>query len=196
MKVQNGNKYGRFTVIEALHEKQNRYWLALCRCDCGTEKVVAHASLNHGRSKSCGCLSKELPTFHGMRDTPTYQSWAHMIQRCFNPNSTSWDDYGGRGITTCERWKSFQNFYADMGIRPDGQSIDRKDTNGNYEPSNCRWATDLEQHQNIRNNVNLTLNGVTACAREWSRRLGIKYPTILARAGKGWPDEKVLTPVS
>lgn len=105
-------------------------------------RITAARNLTHGSSKRGA-------------ETPTYRTWKAMWARCTNPNVPHWKDYGGRGITICERWRSFENFLADMGDRPEGRSIDRIDVNGNYEPSNCRWATALEQRHNRRDTGSL-----------------------------------------
>jgi hypothetical protein len=124
-----------------------------------------------------------------MKATPTKRSFREMHQRCGNPKSDKWKWYGGRGITVCERWASFDNFLSDMGERPAGKTLDRVNVNGNYEPGNCCWATPLEQGANKRNNRVLTINGETMHMAEASRRYGIKQGTIWKRLQDGWPDE-------
>jgi hypothetical protein len=130
---------------------------AVCVCDCGSVRVVLSQSLRTGKSVSCGCYSTEVNKArarHGHNrkghKSRTYTTWNMMTQRCLNPNNDRYYDYGGRGITVCERWLDFANFLADMGERPEGTSIDRIDVNGNYEPTNCRWATSAEQGTNKR----------------------------------------------
>lgn len=123
---------------------------------CGKEKIVSATNLRTGRGASCVCnISKVMQgntnaLKHGMVDSPTYTSWYAMWGRCNNPNDSRYEDYGGRGIQVCERWKRFQNFLEDMGFRPDGKTLDRKDVNGNYEPGNCRWSDSFEQAANKR----------------------------------------------
>lgn len=134
---------------------------------------------------------------HGMAQTRTYKSWNMMRHRCLFPNAINYHAYGGRGIKVCERWLSFENFLADMGERPDGTSLDRVNNDGNYEPSNCRWAT-LEQqlaNKHYKSEVlpALTFNGITATPLEWSVIFGIRYRTIRSRLKKGFPVDKILS---
>ncbi|TCG09338.1 hypothetical protein BZM27_05925 [Paraburkholderia steynii] len=117
--------------------------------------------------------------------------WQDMWQRCTNPKTDRYPNYGGRGISVCERWKSFENFFADMGQRPEGTSIERKETNGNYEPSNCRWATPKEQGRNRTNNRFIEYNGERKCVSEWSEQFGIPHSTINNRLRLGLSLDQV-----
>ncbi|NDC25306.1 MAG: hypothetical protein EBZ49_14425 [Proteobacteria bacterium] len=149
-----GNVYGRLTVIHKVKAKStaSSYWL--CRCICGKEKTVSSAKLRNGLTLSCGCYRASLKNnlIHGMANkTPTYRTWKEMRQRCLNPRSDKARWYSGRGIKICDRWlQSFEAFLEDMGERPVGKTLDRKDVNGNYEPSNCRWATPRQQAESNR----------------------------------------------
>lgn len=116
-----------------------------------------------------------------------YQSWSAMRQRCLNPNNIGYKNYGGRGILICEQWNDFFVFYEDMGPCPNGYSIVRKDNNGNYEPSNCKWANCVEQRGNTRQNRYLTLGGITLCVSEWARRVGMPKTTLTNRVNR-WGD--------
>jgi hypothetical protein len=129
------------------------HWI--CQCDCGTERIVGVAWLRSGNTMSCGSCSKlgnQRAKKHGYspkgQRTLTYNSWQAMKKRCFDPKTNGYRYWGGRGITICERWMQFENFLADMGERPEGTTLDRVDVNGNYESSNCRWATPIEQRAN------------------------------------------------
>lgn len=128
-----------------------------------------------------------------MSRTPIHNLWSGMVQRCTDPNHPHYADYGGRGITVCEEWKTFENFYADMGERPEGMWLEREDNDKGYSKSNCKWATPLEQGQNKRNNVKLTYNGKTQTLAAWSRETGLKYRTIHARLNAGKTAEEVLS---
>lgn len=160
-------------------------------------------NLRAGLTRSCGCLARETTiarhTKHGQtpdgtRPPPTYMTWIDMVQRCTNPNDAAWRDYGGRGIVVCPRWRaSYADFFADMGERPAGMSIDRIDVNGDYEPGNCRWADDRTQARNKRNNRRMTLDGETMLLCEWVERLGISRAVIAQRLHRGWSDERALT---
>lgn len=146
-----GRRFGRLLVI-SFHSSQNYISKWLCRCDCGMEKVINGGSLTTGKVVSCGCYRIETHTKHNMSYSPEYRTWAGIKSRCYNPKAPRYPNYGERGITVCDRWlESFDNFYADMGDRPSKDySIERLDVNGNYEPSNCKWATRFEQQRNIR----------------------------------------------
>lgn len=148
--IPKGSVFGRLTVLRDRLPGEKK---ALCRCECGIEKEIAIDRLG-GKTRSCGCLRREvaatLKASHGMADTKIYYIWADMVARCTRPTHARYVDYGGRGITVCEQWRKFDGFYADMGDRPDGLSLDRKDNNAGYSPGNCRWATPSEQMKNRR----------------------------------------------
>jgi len=134
----------------------------------------------------------------GGRLSGTYSSWVNMVQRCTNPHAVNYRNYGGRGIEVCDLWQeSFDAFVMTVGERPDSEyTIDRIDTNGNYEPGNCRWATRTEQNRNRRDNIHVELNGVTKTVFEWVNELGLKKSTIYKRISKGMdPREALLKPV-
>lgn len=152
-----GMRFGRLTALAACSNVESMAAKWLCSCNCGKEKTVDSYGLRSGRVRSCGCLKKEhaghLNRKHGMSTSPTYMSWKSMIGRCQRAVTNSYRSYGGRGISICERWHTFEAFLADMGERPIGTSLDRINCDGNYEPSNCRWATAKEQAQNKRKRI-------------------------------------------
>lgn len=148
-------KYGRLKVLKIV--TSGKHSKVECLCDCGNTKIVFLGNLKRGKTNSCGCLYKEtrgIPRSHGDAKVQAreYIAWKSMKQRCYNKKNKEYENYGGRGITICDRWvKSYENFLEDMGRKPTPQhSIDRIDVNGNYEPSNCRWATPYEQRMNQR----------------------------------------------
>lgn len=192
-----GDKFHRLTIIERIAHPRKRGAWWMCRCDCGNTSVLDSYRLTSGLTKSCGCIRKENQTTHGLHKSPEYAAWQHMRNRCGNPNAKQYADYGGRGISVCDRWlgsDGFINFYADMGQRPSGNhSIDRIDVDGGYDPSNCRWATKTEQQNNRRDNNFIEWNGVKKTATEWARNLGASVDTIKHRVRSGWPIDIALT---
>ena len=172
-----GQKFGRLTVIERA-ENKGKHLLWRCKCDCGEICLAAGTHLKSGSKQSCGCLlrehakglSKKVNVTHGLSESRIYRTYISMKQRCYNPNIKSYKDYGGRGITVCAEWlNDFSAFYewAMANGYADDLTIDRKDVNGNYEPSNCRWATRKEQNNNKRNNKEITYKGETHTMAGW-----------------------------
>lgn len=200
-----GQRFGRLTVIERDCGVigANAYWI--CKCDCGGYSVVRGSHLTSGRTKSCGCLEKEnlkrigKASKHGKRKERIYSTWCKMKERCCTETSSSYSNYGGRGISVCGEWKNnFQTFYdwAMANGYSDDLTIDRIDVNGNYEPSNCRWVTHKEQANNTRKNRFITHNGETHTLAEWADASGLKYDTFYRRLKEGWSmDEIINTPV-
>lgn len=177
-----GDVYGHLTVLHSVpsHTKnRDTYWK--CRCECGNTKVVAGGALRHGRTKSCGCQARNgrrnAHKTHGWTGTPTYFSWHHAHARCRSLRPSIYKDYGARGIAVCERWSKFENFLADMGVRPNGLTLDRIDNDKGYEPGNCRWATRTTQQGNRRNT--LRFQGMTVA--EWAEKLGVTKQVIHRR---------------
>lgn len=159
MQISVGDRLGAWTVVGLAHVHKSRQQFD-CRCECGLERTVDGYNLSYGSSVSCGCLKRKASAERILRHgdartgklTVEYLAWCKMKTRCYNPKCERYPSYGGRGIAVCERWRnSYEAFLADMGRKPTQQhSLDRRDVNGNYEPGNCRWATDHEQRMNKR----------------------------------------------
>lgn len=171
--------------------------LVKCSCSCGKEIVMALRTLKSG-AQSCSCLARRnvdstslfcgnpRNRSHGMCYTKTYKSWYTMRQRCLNVRNKRYYCYGGRGIAVCDEWHKFENFYKDMGERPEGKSLDRIDNNKGYFKENCRWATREEQANNKSNNVRICYNGKSKTIAQWSAETGIGSTTISERMKRGW----------
>ena len=171
--------YGRWEVVGSGSYRSGILYLP-CRCSCGKERLVREYCLATGKSKSCGCLSVEITVarrlIHGnakrVGPTQEYSAWISAKARCVNPRHRAYKDYGGRGITVCERWiNNFPAFLSDMGPRPDGYSLDRIDNDGNYEPQNCRWASHSQQTRNKRNNRWMECGGRRMILADWAREM-------------------------
>lgn len=193
-----GKTFGRLTVLKKGKTESNKvYWICVCRC--GNEREIYGAQLRR-RTKSCGCISTEIRvarnTTHGKSGTNTYKIWKDIFKRCNNPNNAGFKYYGARGIKVCQRWRNFENFLADMGERPStGHSIDRIDVNGDYESSNCKWATKLEQMNNRRDNVHIETPAGRMTIPNASRKFGIKPGTLHYRVRNGCHPDKMFEPI-
>lgn len=197
-----GRKFGRWTVLSFSHKVScgngaNYYWN--CICDCGTVKKVSASSLRGGKSTSCGCYNKEIisqPKKHGMTKEKIYWVWHSMIQRCENKNEKNYRNYGGRGIKVCPEWHDsgvFIEWSLSNGYKQ-GLTLDRIDSNGNYEPNNCRWVGwDVQANNTCRNHY-VEINGIVKTVAQWARENNIPYKSVYSRTRDlGWSFEKALT---
>lgn len=194
-----GKTFNRLFVIERADNNENGKSRWLCECICGNIKIILSDSLKSGKTKSCGCLNKEIifnrKNKYIMNHKSEYRIWKSIKQRCTNPKVECYKNYGGRGITICERWLKFENFLKDIGKRPGKQySIDRIDNNLGYYKNNCRWATKKEQQRNMRSNLMITFNNKIQCLTDWATEYKIPYTTLWHRLYKfNWSVEKALT---
>ena len=167
-------------------------------CDCGSLTKVLASNLRSGNTKSCGCrrrsVTREKATKHGLASKRIYWQWNNIMRRCYDPKFPAYKDYGGRGISVDPRWHNVESFYADVGDKPEGMSIDRVDNNANYGPGNWRWATQKEQVRNTRRNVHITHRGETKTLVEWSEIWGIPYSRLWVRVKLGWPHSQLNLP--
>lgn len=198
-----GQRFGRLVALEAVGRDKQGYVLWKCKCDCGNEKIASIKYLGRGTC-SCGCYSKEVHnsvrTKHGKRYTRLYKVHTSMIQRCTNPNAHGYENYGGRGIKVCDEWKEYSSFEKwakengyDETAKHGKCTLDRIDTNGNYEPDNCRFVNMQVQQRNRRSNHLIAFNGETHCLKEWAEIIGISYGTLCKRIAYGWSIERALT---
>lgn len=200
-----GMKFSRLTVTGRNRNTRGSKWKVYwnCLCECGGLKVVDGSHLKEGATRSCGCLCSELSAGrklqHGScrrgRATAEFRTWVSMKRRCLNESDSAYARYGGRGIKVCDRWlESFATFLSDMGNKPSPiHSIERNDNDGTYEPSNCRWATKIEQCNNRSTNRFLEMNGRRKTVAQWSRETGTKQCNIINRLNLGWTPEQAIT---
>lgn len=194
-----GRRFGKWIVLSRAGSAMgsgNALWE--CVCDCGTRRAVKGARLRSGNSSSCGCdvalRARNQMTTHGQSRTRLYRTYRSMINRCENPKTFAYQDYGGRGIKVCHKWReSFAQFIADMGPRPLGATIERIDNDGGYSASNCKWSTPLEQGQNKRNSRKVSFGGQTLTLRDWAAKTGIPISCLRERHRHRWTPERMLT---
>lgn len=199
-----GQRFTRLVVLGEAAPARSGTTQSLCQCDCGAVVVAANSHLRHGFKKSCGCLRKDTATKHGLWKHPLYWTHQSMIQRCANPSNTKYSEYGGRGIRVCDRWRfgddgkcGFELFLADMGERPSHtHTLDRSDNDGNYEPSNVRWATKSEQSNNQRERRDrrvIELDGQRMTIQEACALRGLEPSTVYKRFKQGQTVEQAFT---
>lgn len=199
-----GQQFGRLLVKEqAEHIKGRTAWR--CLCDCGTEYNAVSWTLLSGHTKSCGCWKRDngveqgkRRVKHGMTNSQAFTRWRSMISRCENPKNSSYARYGGRGITICSEWRnSFEQYLSDVGFPPfEGAQLDRIDNDGNYEPSNVRWSSPVDNANNRSCSFVITVDGVSRTLSQWARERSMNPDTLKARLVAGWsPDAAVFTPV-
>lgn len=194
-----GKRFDRLTVVAETNKRNKSgsiYYL--CKCDCGKEKIIDGTNLRYGVTRSCGCynreiISKENPVYN----TKLYHVYCGMKRRCYNLNDRSYHNYGGRGITICDEWESFENFqkWALENGYSESLWIDRIDNDKGYSPDNCRWTTPKEQQNNKRTCIFITINGVTKSLTMWAEEAGIKPSTLQRRIKLGWKEEDLFKPV-
>ncbi len=191
-------KFGKLTVISRAANDKWAQTMFLCQCDCGQSITVRSSCLKNKNTQSCGCMAKNNNLQHGHRKdrkmTAIYNSWRSIVQRCTNHEHNQYKDYGGRGITVCERWLKFQNFLEDMGEPPPKHSINRIENNEGYCPNNCEWITTKENNRNKRNNLFVQHNGQSRLLVDLSEETRIPYKTLYARIYiYKWSIHKALT---
>lgn len=193
-----GRRFARWTVMGFSHQVGKMlYWH--CVCDCGTNRAVFGGDLKRGGSLSCGCFMREAAAkrskTHGMMRHPAYRSWVYMKMRCENPRTDGYRLYGGRGIKVCKRWSSFERFWADMGSTwREGLTLERINVNGDYKPSNCRWATWKEQAGNRRTERLIDTPEGKMSVTKAAELFGLTRSTIFACISYGWPEHRLLMP--
>lgn len=198
-----GQTFGRLTVIERVPDKYKKGGLWRCKCECGNETIVITCNLTNCHTRSCGCLGKTHRITHGAckngKRKRLYDIWINMRARCYSKTHVNYSSYGGRGISICKEWDSFESFEKwalsagyDESAKRGAYTLDRIDVNGNYEPNNCRWISADKQNRNKRNTRNITYNGKTQCVAEWARELNLKPRTIYGRISRGITDPKAL----
>lgn len=184
-----GQRYGSLIVtaitepVKAVNGRSRR--MAIAICDCGNKIQSDPGSISTGATSSCGCARVKHGHAIGANASRTYNSWAMMMDRCRNPNNDRYERYGGRGIKVCDRWHEFANFLSDMRERPDDTSIDRIDSDGNYEPGNCQWATIVEQNRNRSVTIFVRYKGDVLSLKECSRLLGESYQVARRKFTQG-----------
>lgn len=203
--VNKGDRYGHLSVISEVESQRiggQIKRMIKCQCDCGNITILELGKLQSGHTISCGCYrqtaNRERSQTHGLTHSRIFNIWSSMRQRCCNSNRPGYKHYGGRGIKVCEEWNVFETFYewAIKNGYDESLTLDRIDTNGNYEPNNCRWTTWKVQQNNRRNNRLVEINGVVRTLQQWADISGIRQSTILCRLNRGVLGECLVTPAN
>lgn len=180
--IQSGTRYGHWIILGIFDKSEHGNIMCWCRCDCGSERKVSFQHLRRGESEQCVTCGHKATTRHGHAsgagNSPTYSAWHSMIQRCTNVNHDSYSRYGGRGIKVCDRWNDFSAFLSDMGEKPKGLTLERKDNAKGYEPRNCKWATVREQAENKRTTRFVFLDDKMMCMTRAAEAAGIHINTL------------------
>ncbi len=191
-----GTRFGRLVVIEQAPSRRGWCRLWNCVCDCGERVTAQSKKLRNGSKVSCGCLWKEerknCQIQRALNRPRAFRSWRAMKSRCLYKSATDYPQYGGAGITICQRWMNFKNFFSDMGECPADHTLDRINGKGNYEPGNCRWADRKTQSNNRAHIVMLTLDGKTQCMKDWSREANVNYGFLQRQLKKGIPLREIV----
>lgn len=183
-----GKKFGLLTILEEVEKSKTNQRRMFVQCSCveANKKIVQLSHLKDGHTTSCGCVRRRKPITHGFGHHILYSTWYNMQQRCKNPKAKQYCDYGGRGITVCERWNVIGNFIADMSpTYIKGLTLDRIENNKGYSPENCKWSTHHEQKRNMRKNINITIEGRTQCLTDWCLEFGLNYAMVNMRIRTG-----------
>lgn len=192
-----GKKSNHLTVVGVAPDKKGKRFLLDCVCDCGKHKYVLPYQFLNGAVKSCGCIMNQDKKTHGYSKHPLYGEWFAMVNRCYNPKSSNYERYGGRGITVCDEWKNspenFIKWVEENGGHPPRTTLDRINNEKGYSPDNCRWANIYEQQNNTRANIRLEVKGEIKTMAEWCRLYGINAETLRGRLKRGWEVEKAIT---
>lgn len=196
--ITKGDQYSLLTVVKEVERKNAPGRQVFCQCECGKKKIVSFRDLKRGNVKSCGCLknysTENNENFHNMSNTRLYAIWSDMKHRCLNENNIRYKRYGGRGISVCEEWLEFKNFYewAKSSGYKDELTLDRVDNNKGYSPRNCKWSTQKEQAWNRSTTFKVERNGVSKSLREWCRLENVPFNMVYRRLRRGWDIEDAL----
>lgn len=200
-----GQRFGRLTCLNFFGRTTHGKTLWLCRCDCGNRKPVTSNTLRRGTATSCGCYRKERAaaatiaahTTHGREPRELYERWHSMLDRCNNKNHKSFARYGGRGIRVCDEWRkdfaAFRSWALDSGFSPE-LTLERRENNAGYSPSNCTWATSKQQARNRKSTLLITINGATKCVAQFAEEYGVLPSTLARRWNRGIRGEALFTP--
>lgn len=187
--------FGKLKVLKIHSRDKHKHLRWLCKCECGNEVVVLSDNLLRSHTTSCGCerirRNSEVHRIHGKTNTREYVAWINMLNRCEDPKNKRYDRYGGRGISVCEKWHTFNGFWEDMEEGyAENLTIDRINGDGNYQKSNCKWSTITEQANNTSTNRLVTVDGITDTVANLCRRFEMKYTTAIQRLSNGWSADK------